>query len=140
MTRILLVGFNPPQFFENIRIEAAHYRTWQFLQPLLDDGPELCLCADQLFGNSGPVSIPDEWSDHLLYQPIPFGRRGWKNQLQRVHDNYRPDCVVAVNFSHCLYASRLNTGKPLWMDIYGDMLTIMQAACFRKGNDRGMAT
>lgn len=30
---------------QGVKIEAAHYRTWQFLEPLLDDGHEILLCA-----------------------------------------------------------------------------------------------
>jgi glycosyltransferase involved in cell wall biosynthesis len=140
MKRILLVGYNPPQLSGENKIEAAHYRTWQFLQPLLDDGHQICLSADQLTGNDNLASIPQEWSGQLQYKPVPYGHQGWRVQLQHIHDEYRPDCVVAVNFSHCLYASRLKTPKPIWMDIYGDMLTIMQAACFRTQSDRGLAT
>jgi glycosyltransferase involved in cell wall biosynthesis len=46
--------------------------------------------------------------------------------------------VVAVNFSHCLYASKLKTDVPIWMEIYGDALTIMQAAVYRMQSDRGL--
>jgi glycosyltransferase involved in cell wall biosynthesis len=140
MSNILIIGCPPPILIGTLKIEAAHYRTWQFLQPLLDDGHQICLSADQSAGNDNRASIPHEWSGLLQYKPVPYGRQGWRNQLQRTHDEFRPDCVVAVNFSHCLYASRLKTTKPIWMDIYGDMLTIMQAACFRTQTDRGMAT
>jgi glycosyltransferase involved in cell wall biosynthesis len=140
MTRILLVGYNPPQLFEGNKIEAAHYRTWQFVQSLLDDGHEICLAADLLSENDHPLTIPDDWSSQMQHRAIPFGRQGWLKKLQHIHDEFQPDCIVAVNFSHCLYASRLKTNQPLWMDIYGDMLTIIQAACFRTQTDRGMAT
>ena len=45
MSKVLVIGYNPPQIVPKVKIEAAHYRTWQFLQPLLDDGHEVCLCA-----------------------------------------------------------------------------------------------
>lgn len=138
MTNVILIGANPPQLTENAKIEAAHYRTWQFLQSLLDDRHTVCLCADDL-GNGQP-EIPPEWTSQLSYRAIPFGRLGWVRKLQKVHDAFPADCIVAVNFSHCLYATKLRTDKPIWMDFYGDMLTIIQAACYRAQSDRGMVT
>jgi hypothetical protein len=88
MNRILLVGYNPPQLSGENKIEAAHYRTWQFLQSLLDEGHEICLAADLLAENEFPLSIHEEWSGELQYRPIPFGRQSWVKQLQLVHDDY----------------------------------------------------
>jgi glycosyltransferase involved in cell wall biosynthesis len=137
MPKVLLVGYNPPHFLPHSKIEAAHYRTWQFLQSLLDDGHIVCLCADAL---AEQPLIPEAWQPQLLYQPVAYGRYGWTRTLQKAHDAFLPDCVVAVNFSHCLYATKLRTVKPVWMDIYGDILTIIQAGCYRSQSDRGMAT
>lgn len=140
MTKILLIGYNPPQLMGNQKIEAAHYRTWQFLAPLIEDGHRVHLCAGAAGERIEHPDIPGPWIAQVSYQAIPFGTRRWIKQLQDAHDDFQPDCVVAVNFSHCLYASRLRTSKPIWMDIYGDILTIMQAACFRARSDRGMST
>ncbi len=141
MAKVLLIGYSPPPLAGDTKIEAAHYRTWQFLAPLLDAGHEVCLAAD------GPSSemlerstAPRAWRTRLRMAPVPYGRRGWMAALQQAHDAFGPDCVVAVNFSHCLYATRLRTPCPLWMDIYGDMLTIMQAAFYRAQSDRGLQT
>lgn len=140
MTRVLLLGYHPPQLMGEAKIEAAHYRTWQFLQPLLDDGHQLCLCAGAE-GEAPPTfAMPAAWQERLTYRYIPFGQKGWIATLQQAHDTFAPDCIVAVNFSHCLYATRLQSDRPIWMDIYGDMLTIMQAAAFRAQSDRGLAT
>jgi len=140
MSKILLIGYNPPQLVQNIKIEAAHYRTWQFLEPLLEDGHQVCLCGGAR-GETGDVTlIPETWRPQLRYNPIRFGEKGWVAHLQRIHDEFKPDCVVAVNFSHCLYTTKLRTDCPIWMDIYGDMLTIMQAAAFRARSNRGLDT
>ncbi|MEZ4672695.1 MAG: glycosyltransferase family 4 protein [Caldilineaceae bacterium] len=140
MANVLLIGYNPPQLVKNIKIEAAHYRTWQFLEPLLDDGHTICLCAGARNEAGDPSAVPTAWQDHLQYNAIPFGQRGWVQKLQKVHDTFQPDCIVAVNFSHCLYATKLQTNRPIWMDIYGDMLTIVQAASYRARSDRGLHT
>jgi glycosyltransferase involved in cell wall biosynthesis len=140
MAKVLLIGYNPPQLVQNIKIEAAHYRTWQFLEPLLADGHTVCLCAGARNESGGHETIPVPWQRQLHHQPIPFGQRGWVQALQRAHDAFQPDCIIAVNFSHCLYATKLQSTKPIWMDIYGDMVTIVQAAAYRARGDRGLHT
>lgn len=140
MTKILLIGFNPPQLVANQKIEAAHYRTWQFLQPLLDEGHEICLCAGYRSEEGNEATSTNIWTKDLTYRSIPFGQQNWITKLQQAHDTFNPDCVVAVNLSHCLYATKLRTQVPVWMDIYGDPLTIMQAAYYRAQSDRGLPT
>ncbi|MCB0080674.1 MAG: hypothetical protein KDE47_07080, partial [Caldilineaceae bacterium] len=140
MSKVLLIGYTPPQLVRNTKIEAAHYRTWQFLEPLLADNHAVCLCAGVRGEIESATEIPPSWQPNLQYHPIRFGEQGWVQQLQQLHDQFDPDCVVAVNFSHCLYATKLQTTRPIWMDIYGDMLTIMQAAAYRARSDRGLTT
>jgi glycosyltransferase involved in cell wall biosynthesis len=139
MSRILLLGYNPPGLEPNRKVDAANYRTWQFLQPLLEDGHTICFCANQ-FTNNQEISLPDDWDKKVLYRPIPFNQFGWKKMLQQEHDRFNPDCIVAVNFDMCLCATSLKTEEPIWMDIYGDYMTIVQAACFRSQSDRGIPT
>lgn len=139
MSKVLLIGYNPPQLLGDAKIEAAHYRTWQFLEPILQDGHRVHLCAGAPGEQIKNPSIPADWAN-LSYDAIPFGKRGWIKELQAAHDAFQPNCIVAVNFYHCLYTTRLKTNKPIWMDIYGDILTIMQASCFRAQSDRGMST
>lgn len=140
MTKVLVIGYNPPHLVANVKIEAAHYRTWQFLQPLLDDGHTICLCAGTRDEVARMDDVPAAWRGQLQYCPIAFGRGDWTRALQAAHDSFQPDCVVAINFSHCLYATKLRTQAPIWMEIYGDMLTIMQAAYYRQQSDRGLDT
>ncbi len=140
MSKVLLIGYNPPQLIKNVKIEAAHYRTWQFMEPLIDDGHQILLCAGIHGETAQTLPVPDAWAKNLTHEPISFGAPGWIAALQAAHDRFRPDCVVAVNFSHCLYTTKLQTSKPIWMDIYGDMLTIMQASFYRTQSDRGLET
>ena len=142
MSKILLIGYNPPQLEGHSKIEAAHYRTWQFLEPLLNDGHTICLCTQNLSTNGvQKPSIPAEWGQQLVHHSIPLRHQiGWIHQLQQIHDTFEPDCIVAVNFDCCLSATKLRTNKPIWMDIYGDYLTIIQAARYRAGSDRGIST
>jgi glycosyltransferase involved in cell wall biosynthesis len=136
MSRILLVGYPPPPYQRNSKVEAAHYRTWQFVQPLLDDGHTICLCVPHTSERPESVDMPA----NLVWQPIPFEHLGWPRDLQVAHDRFEPDCVVGVDFYPALYATRLKTTQPMWLDLYGDPLTISQVARFRQGTDQGIGT
>jgi glycosyltransferase involved in cell wall biosynthesis len=138
LKKILIIAYPPPPLADTSKIEAAHYRAWQFIQPLLDKGHKVYLCTPQINVGFVDGSVPDEWDGNLIWYIIPFHTLHWINKLQRIHDDANPDCIIAVNFDCCLYATKLKTHKPIWMDIYGDYLTIMQASCFRAGSNRGM--
>ncbi len=134
--KVLLLGAPPPPLRSDTTLEAIHYRTWQFLQPLLTEGHEVCLCVDgtQDSGRTEALGAALRW------ESIPFGRPLWMPKLQHLHDELRPDAIVAVDFYPALWATRLRTDAPIWMDLYGDPLTIMQVARYRVGNDQGIGT
>lgn len=140
MSKILIIGHNPPHLGAHSRIEAANYRTGQFLEPLLDDGNTISLCVIRSRKKIPDPSVAVELPERFHYHSIPVDRIWWQRKLQRIHDAFKPACIVAVNFDACLYATRLHTNRPIWMDIYGDYLTIIQAACHRAQSDRGLAT
>jgi len=39
--KILVLGYNPPPLQAGTKLAAANDRSWQFVQPLLDDGHEM---------------------------------------------------------------------------------------------------
>jgi len=137
LAKIFLFASIPPQLIKGKKIEAAHYRSWQFFEPLLQDGHTILYCT-ALPPEELP-QIPAEWN-RMTFLPLNPRRIGWIRQMQQAYDKFQPDCTVAVNFDSSLYASRLKTEKPIWMDIYGDYLTIIQAARFRVQTDRGIGT
>ncbi len=140
MSRILLSGYVPPPLIENAKIEAAHYRTWQLLEPLLSDGHIVRLLCGQPGERLTLKPPPAYWPPSLEIVPLAFGAAGWVAAQQREHDSFKPDCIVAVNFNNGLYATKLRTSAPIWCDLYGDYPTIMQAAAFRAASDRGIET
>ncbi|HSK65502.1 MAG TPA: hypothetical protein VK888_01130 [Anaerolineales bacterium] len=44
MSRILVMGYELPGLAEGA-LEARSYRTWQFVQPLLENGHDICSIA-----------------------------------------------------------------------------------------------
>ena len=120
-------------------MEAANYRTWQLVQPLVDDGHTVLLAAGRI-GPDFPVPPPAEQIGTLHYKPIRFSRPGWMGRVQGIHDEFRPEAILGVMFTGALRASRVRTDAPRWYDIYGDQMAEMQAAAYRKGSNRGIAT
>ena len=130
------MGFPPPPYQPNSKVEAAHYRTWQYIQPLLEDGHTVGLCVPRGSEPPAPGMLPK----HLRWFEVPYDVVGWPRALQAAHDEFDPACVLGVDFYPSLYATRLKTRRPMWLDLYGDPLTISQVARFRRGSDQGIGT
>jgi glycosyltransferase involved in cell wall biosynthesis len=141
MSKILVIAHPPPPLTDQSKIEAAHYRAWQFIHPILEQGHQVHLCTPPAnVASTSNAALPEAWREALTWSIIPFHTLTWINKLQRIHDSQNPDCIIAINFDCCLYATKLKTQKPIWMDIYGDYLTIMQSSCNSAGSNRGMNT
>lgn len=134
--KILVVGNNLPAFEGQSKLEAAHYRTWQLTQPLLDDGHSVLLTVPASSRQPQPADMPP----NLQWRAVRFGELGWPRQLQEIHDSAQPDCIVGVDFYPSLWATKLRTEVPMWLDLYGDPLTIMQVGQFRGHTDQGRLT
>ena len=142
MTRILWLSLLPPTCLKNTPIKAEHYRCGQFLLPTLDAGHHVLLCSNELGeADFQQTDFAHRWRDIFSYRHIPFAKSvGWVKQLQAIHDHYQPDCIVAIGFTPAKFLTRLQTTVPIWIDIYGDYLTIVQAARYRLGTDRGVVS
>jgi glycosyltransferase involved in cell wall biosynthesis len=140
LKKILIIAYPPPPLTDRSKIEAAHYRAWQFILPIIEEGHKVHLCTPQINVGSSNDSLPEVWRENLTISILPIHKLNWINKLQQIHDSLNPDCIIAVNFDCCLYTTKLKTQKPIWMDIYGDYLTIMQSSCNSAGSNRGMNT
>lgn len=140
MGNILVIGHRPPDAETTGRIEAHNMRTAQLLDALVGAGHAVTLAAynaPHLALSKAPSAFPGLRAVHSL----PFRRaRGWVAELQRIHDAADPECVVAINFDAALAATKLRTGRPMWMDLFGDQLTILQASRHRSRTNRGLIT
>lgn len=139
MARVLLLGHKPPHVDTLGRIEAHNLRTGQFVDGLLAGGHAVTLCAYEApHLAAGGETPPREGVD---YHAIAFARRrGWVRRLQSLHDEAKPHAVVAVNFDAALAVTKLRTDRPVWMDFFGDPVTILQASRRRDGTNRGLST
>lgn len=139
MSRILVVGWELPQFAPEMRMEAANFRTAQFIQALSGDGHELCLAAGRI-GQDFPGERSPTQKHGILYVPLRFSNPRWIRRLHSLYRDFHPDAIVGVTFQGSLRATRLRNLAPLWLDIYGDPIAEIQAFASQHQSDRGIAT
>lgn len=139
MSRLLVVGWELPEFTPDQRMEAANYRTWQLTEGLRKDGHEVCLVAGRI-GSEFTETPPRCRSERLAYNPIQFNSPTWIRRLQTICEEFDPDGIVGVTVHGSLRATRVKSRAPLWLDIYGDPLAEMQAKAGQVRSDRGIVT
>lgn len=115
-------------------VEARSYRTWQFVEALLENQHEVCLVVSHKQDES---NVSHSLSSRLTYHRLNMRQRGWLSRLQHIHDGFKPDGINTIMFNSCLRATRLKTTAPLWMDIYGDKLAETQIAEYSAQSGRG---
>jgi glycosyltransferase involved in cell wall biosynthesis len=140
MSRIFVVGWELPGHAPGQRMEAANYRTWQLVEPLLRDGHDVYLVAGRIGADFVESSSPPVIDGRLTHVRWRFSQPFWIRGLQDLHDAFLPDCVVGITFLGALRATQLRTKAPLWLDIYGDQMAEMQAKAAVVRSDRGIAT
>lgn len=133
MSRILVLGYELPALAEGA-VEARSYRTWQFVEPLLADGHQVCLVVSH---QADQFDIAHSLGPRLSYHRLAMRRLGWPKRVNHLHDRFEPDGVLAVAFNNCLRVTRLATDRPIWMDIYGDKLAETQIAEYTRQSSRG---
>ncbi len=131
MSRILLFGFSPLPVENSHRLHAPGIRTWQMASPLLADGHELLLVCCRYsagYGDQEPDTIelerPEAGLKCLLLRDSLFNDAGY---LQTLHDQFQPDCVVGATVIPSAAAVKLETGAPIWADLFGHFMAEGQA-------------
>lgn len=133
MSRILVMGYELPVMAKGA-VEARGYRTWQFVEPLVADGHHVCLVIS---GQADRFDVTHSLGSRVSCHYLAMQRLGWPRRLNRLHDRFGPDAILAVTFNNCLRATRLVTDRPIWMDIYGDKLAEAQIASYVLQSSRG---
>jgi glycosyltransferase involved in cell wall biosynthesis len=134
MSRILVMGHELPGMAEGT-IEARSYRTWQFVEPLLENGHEVCLIASH---QENQWNVAHSIRNSLVYHRLNLSERNWLGKANTISTEFKPDAVLAVMFNNGLRATRLAHKRPLWIDLYGDRVTENQIAAHTRGSNRGL--
>ena len=129
MTRVFALGYAPLPFEDTVKNIAPGNRTWQLIQPLLDDGHDICLIAFRIpnaYINDPPnlISIPDY--PRLIYYSLPSYRLYDTPYLQELMENFQPDCVLGIMTEASSYLARINPSLPFWADLYGSAIAEAQ--------------
>ncbi len=129
MKRVLLLGLCPLPTENDTCTLAPGKRTWQFVKPLLEEGHRVCLvCSRHLaaYRNTDTEPVNAEEHGNLIYYSVHqevFQNIDW---LQRIHDNFDPDCIVGATVFPSYMAACLNTERPLWADLFGHIMAEAQ--------------
>jgi glycosyltransferase involved in cell wall biosynthesis len=127
-TRALLVGVHPwPRDAAARQLSFPGQRTEQFAWALREAG---CEVETVLLDEEGDRGREAEGVRVLAPERFRGGR-----ELERIHDAFRPDLVIAAGGFHAARAaSLLATGGPRWLDLPGDLPAEGQLRAARGGD------
>lgn len=134
MSRVLVMGYELPSMAEG-SIEARSYRTWQFVQPLLESENNVCFIASH---PRNEFNVSHNLGSSLTYHRVNLQYRNWLRQVNAICNSFEPDAALGVMFNNSLRATRLARRQPLWVDLYGDRITEAQIASHTRGSNRGI--
>ncbi|MCX5705899.1 MAG: SPASM domain-containing protein [Candidatus Omnitrophica bacterium] len=138
MSKVMVLGISPLPFENEISLSGPGIRTWQFVKPVLEDGHEVCLiCLQPSEGYkqkiSGLIHIGNYKS--LKYYSLSFKDFNELTNIQKIHDDFNPDCIFSLSsFGPSYAAVQLATGKPIWFD-RGDIMAEAQIKVIEENNN-----
>lgn len=128
--RVLILGCGPLPFENQKMNYAPGARTWQFAKSLADDGHAVCVIAMRIPGaydhESGAVDRCDQ-SGVLVYtvDHEEFRRPGI---IEEAVDALRPDVMIGASSTvPALRAVEVAGNRPVWVDLFGDLMAEAQA-------------
>lgn len=141
MRRILLIG-NCPLPEENSKSRpAAGLRTYQFFKSLAGTraggGFEIkmvTIAMPECYENVD--SLPAD-EDGKNFSRISLSKNDPHliSRIQKLHDEFLPEAIVAVNTYPSYIASLLKSRVPMWADLNGWIMAEAQAQAFKRGGD-----
>lgn len=134
MSRILVLGYELPELADG-PVEARSYRTWQFVEPLLACGHQVCLVASY---HDNQLDVPQNLSSSLAYHRVNLIKPSWLKHVNAICNHFQPDAILSIMLNNGLRATRLAHKKPLWIDLYGDRVSEGQVSSHTRNNNRGI--
>lgn len=150
--RVLILGMSPLPFENDKKVYGTGIRTWQFAQPLLENGHQICLCNYAI-----PSAYPPEFrteyqngysientgknkSKIYNFEYNIFNKYDFENIeiLRDIYLKFNPDCIVGCSFYPSFVASRLVNnlnGVPFWADLFGHVMAEAQARAYMDNDD-----
>jgi len=129
--RILIFGVSPLPIEKDEISFGPGLRTWHLTKPLVEDRYDVCLVTSRTKGSYAnkhlPPSMVNKEHGFIWYSLEEREFEKLKN-LQKIHDRVNPDCIVVVGSILVRYCvGKLKTKKPIWIDLFGNVLIEAQA-------------
>lgn len=134
MSRILVLGYELPGLADGA-VEARSYRTWQFVEPLLACGHQVCLIASY---QENQLDVAHDVHPSLTYHRVNLMEFNWLKRVNSVSERFQPDATLCIMLNNGLRGTRLANKKPLWIDLYGDRVSEGQVSSHTRKSNRGI--
>ncbi len=138
MSRILLLGMCPLPFENETHTLGPGKRTWQFASSLQKDGHRICLiCSRHLaaYSNNPLPPVVATELDSMTYYSLDQTKFEDYEWLQRIHDNFRPDCIIGATVYPSSVAASIRSDRPFWADLFGHLMAEAQTKSYVFNDD-----
>jgi len=125
----MVFGCAPLPFETTNRSYGPGTRTWQLVQPLLDDGHEVQLVAMRI-PETFPEDTPAEQirtTDRLTYANLDGGLYFGGDYARRTAEEFRPEAIVFAHAPASYESCILEPEAPVWIDLCGHVMAEAQA-------------
>ncbi len=137
MNHILLIGVGPLPCYDSNQLYGFGIRTWQFALPLMAAGHKITLVTCE-FGVQRESGVNIKYKGDITsygdieHIPLPEPNpRNFNVLLTRIEDiikTHRPNAIVTAGSTIATnLAASLKTDLPIWMDMFGDLFSEIQA-------------
>ena len=129
MSKLLVLGVCPLPFESTTRSFGPGTRTWQLVEPLLNDGHAVTLVALRIPGTY-PEDAPAEVlrSDGLFnYASVTHEVFSGTRYAESVYRDFKPDAVIFAHGSASYLEHLLEPDVPVWIDLCGHVMAEAQA-------------
>ncbi len=129
MARLMILGVSPLPFEVTNRSFGPGTRTWQLVQPLLEDGHTVHLIAMRIpmtYADDTPPELVER-REGLTYASVDESLYFQSRYIQERHDEFQPDAVIFAHGSASFADWTLDTKVPVWIDFCGHVMTEAQA-------------
>ena len=139
MRRVFILGMSPLPFENDKKVYGTGIRTWQFIQPLVEKGFNVCVC-NYAIPSAYPRDFKSEFkkdfakSSKYNFEYNLLKKDDFENNelLLKIFKAFKPDCIVGCTFYPSYIASGLlyhlkDNDVPFWADLFGHVMAEAQA-------------
>lgn len=141
--RVLVVGRSPLPWERAEMNYAPGARSWQFARGLESSGARVVLACSRM---PGGYTIDESRDSNLTVRNgvlivwLPHDQEDpTTERVARIAKSFQPDCLVGATAQMSKAAISAADHRPVWADVFGDLMAEGQAKCYRAKDDSGLA-